>query len=376
MKKFIILLFLILSIPFILTGCYDSKSIENYYYAVALGIDSSDKANIKLSIQVATSDSSDSGSSSQSSQSKIYSVDCDSLDVGISILNNYLSKEINLSHCSAIIFSEKIAKDGVGKFINTLANNPQIRPTANILICNKDSTDILENISDSGESFSSRYYEFVINSVDYTGYAPNSEFGRFFYNINNNLEPATANYILVKDKNIQSLGTAIFNSDKFIGTLSPLQSLAHLIVTGRLQESTISIPDPFDESSKLEILLQKNKSPSTDITLLNGTPYIKTKAHLTGKIVSAPHYYNYNSRENLDVIKNELNNYIKDLIDDYYYIIIKKYNADVANLCDKISSQYLTKEEFDKINWNKIYKDSFYTVEVDSIISTSLFTGE
>ncbi len=376
MKKIIVLCILILFIPFLLTGCYDATSIEKYHYPVAMAIDSSDKSNLKLSIQVATYGSSESSSTSQSTTTQIYSVDCETIGLGINIINNYISKEINLSHCSAIIFSEKVAKKGIGTYINTLANNPQIRPTANILISNTDAIDVLENISNSGEEFSSRYYEFVINSTNYTGFGPSSEFGRFFYNINNNLEPAIANHIIVNDKIVQSSGIALFDGDKFTYTLNPLQGLAHQIVTGRLKESTILIPDPFNDSEQMEILIQKSESPSTDITLINGTPYINTKISLTGKVKSASHHYNYNSTENLELIENELNNYVKNLINDYYYNIIKIYNSDLGNLCDKISNQYLTKEEFDKINWKQIYKDSFYTVEVNSNISTSLFTKE
>ena len=214
MRKIFILCILILCIPFCLTGCYDATSIEKYHYAVALAIDSSEKSNIKLSLQVATSG--DSGSStSQSTTAQIFSVDCETIDVGINIINNYLSKKINLSHCSALIFSEEIAKKGIGTYINTLANNPQIRPTANILISNTNAIEVLENVSNSGETYSSRYYEFVINSTDYTGYAPNSELGRFFYNINNKLEPATANHIIVEDNilrhNSLKLSSLIFS---------------------------------------------------------------------------------------------------------------------------------------------------------------------
>ena len=39
----------------------------------------------------------------------------------------------------------------------------------------------LEKVSSSGESFSSRLYEFIINSTDYTGYSIISNLGDFFY---------------------------------------------------------------------------------------------------------------------------------------------------------------------------------------------------
>ena len=142
---------------FCLTGCSNSdENLENHYYAMAIGIDSLEsESGIKLSVQIATSseDSSGDSSSSQSNSSNIYSVPCLSIDSGISILNNFLSKKINFSHCSAIIFSEDISKTGIKTYIGALGNNPEIRPTCNIIISNKTSLEALEKISNSSETF-------------------------------------------------------------------------------------------------------------------------------------------------------------------------------------------------------------------------------
>ena len=104
-----IILFLLL---FTLTGCYDASSIEDCYYVVALGIDLTQNNLYNISIQIAKNknNSSSSSDSSQSSSYKIYSVEAETIESGITILNNYLNKKINLSHCSAIVFSEDLAR--------------------------------------------------------------------------------------------------------------------------------------------------------------------------------------------------------------------------------------------------------------------------
>ena len=92
---FLYILFAIILL-FLLTGCYDATSVENLYYAVAIGIDSIDNSdNINLSVQIAQNSSS-SGDTNQSTEQKIYKVECVSIDSGINILNNYLSKEVVL----------------------------------------------------------------------------------------------------------------------------------------------------------------------------------------------------------------------------------------------------------------------------------------
>ena len=372
MKKFIFLTFLLVFISLFLTGCYDAVSLEKYYYAIALGIDTSDSAKLKLIIQVASSNSSSESSTSQSTTTEIFSVDCDSINLGLNIINNYLSKKINLSHCSAIIFSEEISKQGVKDYINALANNPEIRPDCHILICNSKAIDILENVSKSGEQFSSRYYDFVINSVEFTGYASQSEFGQFFYAINNSSKTPIANYINFDKEIIQSVGIAIFRNDKFEHHLDSLNSLAHLIVSNRLKETVISIENPLDQTTNIDIKLKFGKSKTkNNIKLINGKPFISTNITVTGKIINMPYFID---NENLKLIENSLNIYLKNVIENYYYTIIKKYNLDLANYSDILASKYLTIHRFNKINWEQIYKDSFYTVYVNSILYTSLYT--
>lgn len=167
---------LLISILFVLTGCESNKNIENYYYVVAIGLDTASNNQLTLTVQIATSsDDSSSSDSSQSTTSSIYSVECSSINSGISILDNFLSKKLNFSHCSAIIFSEELAKLGIEQYINTFSNSFEIRPNSQIIISNTSSKEALECISNSSEPFSAKLYEFIINSVEYTGYSIDPE---------------------------------------------------------------------------------------------------------------------------------------------------------------------------------------------------------
>ena len=222
-KKYISFSCILIILLFTLTGCYDSNGIENFYYIVAIGIDKADNNLISLSIQIAKTGNSSDAATSQSSEYKIYTVDCESIETGINILNNYLNKKINLSHCSAIVFSEEIAREGVKSYINILGNDTEIRPSCNILISSGTAYDVLDKVSNSGESFSSRLYEYILHSVDYTGYTIDSTFSNFFTSINDKQTQSLAIYTVVNDDTIQNSGAAVFNDDVMLGTLSPLQ---------------------------------------------------------------------------------------------------------------------------------------------------------
>ena len=94
------------------SASYTSRSMENLAYVLALGIDVGEKSKIKVSAQFTKSAAfSPSGGSSEDTNNVILvSGEADSIFSALNLLNSYIGKEINLSHCSIIIFSEEFAK--------------------------------------------------------------------------------------------------------------------------------------------------------------------------------------------------------------------------------------------------------------------------
>lgn len=170
---------------FLLSGCYDAKGIETLAYAVAIGIDKGENNTIRLTLQFAVPTSSDSSSSSsaQTSNSTVIYVDCSTIDSGISLINSYLSKKVNLSHCKAIVISEVLAYEGISEYIYTLVNNVEVRPDCYIVISRCDAYDFLNNSTPTLESVSARYYELILNSSEYTGFTETIYLSNFYRNI-------------------------------------------------------------------------------------------------------------------------------------------------------------------------------------------------
>ena len=107
--------FLILLVIFIngFASSYTAHDISNLSYVLALGIDVGEKAKMKISMQFSKTGvfSSGEGSSSEDSENIVLvSCEADSIFSGINLLNSYVGKEINLSHCSLVVFSEEFAK--------------------------------------------------------------------------------------------------------------------------------------------------------------------------------------------------------------------------------------------------------------------------
>ena len=70
------------------------------------------KISFQLSIPSANGSSGSSSggdSSSDSSDTVIDTIECTSVESGISLANGYVSKKINLAHCKVLVISEEVA---------------------------------------------------------------------------------------------------------------------------------------------------------------------------------------------------------------------------------------------------------------------------
>lgn len=376
-KKIIAFATILTVLLFTLTGCYDSTGIEDFYYIVALGIDKSENGLIRLNVQNAKPSSSSDSSSSQSNEYKIYTVECESIESGINILNNYLNKKINLSHCSAIVFSEEVAKSGVKNYINILGNDTEIRPDCNLIVSSKDSSDVLDKVSNSGEGFSSRLYEYILNSVDYTGYTIDSTFNSFFSTLNSNQAQASAIYSVADDDTVQNAGAAVFKDDVMVGTISPLLTIAHLMIKDDLDSCMISIESPFNKTDIIDLNLRKNTKAMIDVNLINNTPFISIQFSVEGSINSSGEDFNYTILDNIKAVEQSANEYLEGLLKEYLYMISKEYDSDIVGFGGMLASKFPTADEYEKIHWDEIFKDAYFEINVDtSITSSHLFNKE
>ncbi len=376
-KKYIAFALILLSLLFTLTGCYDSNGIENFYYIVAIGIDKGENDLIRLSVQNAKSSTSSDSSTSQSSDYKIYTVECESIESGINILNNYLNKKINLSHCSAIVFSEEIAKQGVKNYISILGNDTEIRPSCNLMVSSKCACDVLEKVTNSGEGFSSRLYEYILNSVDYTGYTINSTFNSFFSTLNNEQAQPLAIYAVVEEDTVQNTGAAVFKDDIMVGTISPPQTIAHSIIKNELDSCMISIESPFNKHDVIDLNLKKTTKPEIDIQLINHTPYITIDFSIEGSINSSGENFDYTLVDNIRKIELAANEYLESLLEEYLYTISKEFNSDIIGFGGMLASHFLTADEYNQVHWREIFRDSYFEIHANtSITSSHLFNKE
>lgn len=399
-KKIIALILISIFSLFTLTGCkYENNSIENLAYVIALGIDKGEDNLLKLSFQFATP-SSDSGSSGSSgSDITTTTVECSSISSGFNLMNSYISKKLNLSHCKVIIFSEELAAIGITEEVQTLINKIQIRPDSSIIISKCSASDFIENAKPNLMTLIARYYEIIVTSGKYTGYYYNSTLENFYSSLEESLVEATAmlggvnvkqlhyidkdiNYIdldssyvagtsLVEDENlIQLMGTAVFKDGKLVGELNGQETISHLIVTNKLDQCIISIPDPFYSDNLISVSISLNNT-NNKVEFVNNAPYITVDTSIEAYILTYSDASNYGTEEALGIIEKYINSYLATHISSYLYKTAKEFNSDIAGFGKKVISKYTNINKWNESNWSNNYKNAFFHVNVSTDLEGS-----
>ena len=171
-----IISFIILLLIFIgaFSSSYSYQNMFNLAYVLAIGVDTGEKAKMKVSLQFTKSSSfSPQNSSEDSNNIVLVSAEADSIFSGINLLNSYIGKEINLSHCNLVVFSEEFAKEGISSQIYSLINNEKFRPTTNLIISSCDAYEYLNNIKPNLEKLTTNYYDTFSLTNKFTGYFSN-----------------------------------------------------------------------------------------------------------------------------------------------------------------------------------------------------------
>lgn len=405
-KKSLSLFLIITVLMFSLSGCYNSQNIDHLAYVVAIGFDMGENNKLRLSFQISIpSNSSEGGSSSQSDSSIVTSIECASFDSGVNILNSYLSKESNLSHCKIIVFSEDFANHGISETLFTLMNKIDVRPDCNVLVSRCSAEYFLNNSKPMLEKLSARYYEVAPTSSEYTALTENVTLSQFFSDytdtfrssfailggINSenthstNLGESTseidasnkADETLIHGKpNIENIGLAVFYKDKLVGELTGLETICHQIICDCLDTCVINIPSPFEDGQTISLKLRLVNNTKNKVDIVNGAPFITSNVSLEARILSMDENSKYLTMENISLLEKSANFYLTTKLYEYLYKVSKDFKSDIDGFGKHVVKNFLTMEEWENYNWLENFKNSFFDVKVETKVKSGYILME
>lgn len=387
---------IIVLLIFSLSGCYSVQSIDDLTYVIALGIDKGKNNTLALTVQFTFPTSSESASG-EAAPTIVNTVECASINSGITLLNSYTSKEINLSHCKIIVFSEELAVSGIGEEIFTLSNQVEIRPDSNIIISKSTAKEYIENSKPELENLVAKYYELNLFSQEYAGFTENISISNFFNKLNttsieptailgngNKLNLPSSNNskdeldivagelpITEYERESENLGIAVFKDDKMVGELTAIETMLHLILTNNFESGIITLNHPLKENSTIDIALYSHKDTNIDTKLVNGSPFASIEVFLNSRLLSVDKNSGDFDADEIKELESLINSYLENAILNYLYKTSKEFESDIDGIGQSLLTKFKNSKEWNNYNWPQNYKNTFFKVHVNTNIKSS-----
>ena len=417
--KFFKILFIVITIIAIIWGfssSYSSHNIDNIVHVVAIGIDKYDDSedNMKVSFQFVNLSSSDEGSSGGEASTVITSIITTTINEAINLMNSYIGKELNFSHCKVIVFSKDFAEKGIYTEICTMVNNEEIRPSTNIVISTSDANTYLKNSNPNIEKLVTNYYDTFELTSNFTGYSDDTTIGSFYNELfgassastailgrtfkkvsNSSLQDEQDNNSSTKEnstssqndtgdafleisgkRGTQNVGIAVFNEDKYIGQLSEIDSICHLLVTNNVSSFVLSVPLDNSLNNSLDLNFSPSHNTEIKVTTSSDTPSISVSVYCNAKILTSNKDSDYSNYKTLENISEKAQLFLKEQIESYLNKTSKELKSDIAGFGNRAKINFLTIPDWNNYNWVSKYAYTNFSVNVDvNVTSSLLFSG-
>lgn len=470
-RKVLKIIFIIVVIVVFIWGFSDSykaHTIDNIVHVVAIGVDKCDDGqnNMKVSFQFVNMSSSGKESSGGEASTVVTSISTTTINKAINLMNSYIGKELNFSHCKVIVFSEDFAKEGISTEICTLVNDEEIRPSTNIVVSTSDANTYLKNSNPNIEKLVTNYYDTFELTSNFTGYSDDTTIGKFYNKLFNFSSANTAilgrtfkkvsesesgeqnsssgstsqgsnqgasgngsqsrdqgtsgggsqgsgqgdsggegNYSSEGNQNAengkntsgsteqndsssssleisgqrgtQNVGIAVFKDAKYVGQLSEMDSICHLLITNNVDSFIISIPMEGYPDNLLDLNVSALRGTKIKVDTSSDSPKISVSAYCEGKILTVDKDSDYVDSKILKDISSKASEFLKQHIEDYLNKTSKKFKADITGFSNYALSNFLTTKDWENYSWASKYENANFTVKVDfGITSSLLFSGD
>jgi spore germination protein KC len=412
-KLSFIICFMLLPI-LLFTGCTaDSKEIDDQVYTLVIGADKAVSNKVRVTVQFPTYKSGG-GEGSGSTQKKgsgggegnkeetgevsgtiVETVEAPTLLEAIDLLNTSTSRRISLVQTKEIIFSEELAKEGIGRYLEPIARFRETRRTMQIVVCRGNAEDFIkESKTLIGDSLA-KAMELILAESGNTGFFPHVTFHDFYAGMLNPYTMAYAAYAGLNDfSKLQPLGreeksplnteydelpgeiprkgdlkreffgTAVFDGKKMVGSLSASETRYFLMVKGDFKRGIISIADKENSDLAIPLDVRLGRKPKIKAHFENGVPVIDLKLVIESDLGAIQSRENYEKLSKINDLNRQIETYIRNGVVRTIEKTQKEWGTDIFGFGGYVARSFSTVPEFEKYNWLAHYRDAKINVDV------------
>jgi len=366
MYKRIKIFALLIVIPFILCGCWDEVLVEKTGFLTIIGIERAPQGNLNVTYVMPVIDP-----DITSVKSEVLDTETNLLRIATENLNRRSGKQIMAGKLQLVLYSKEFAGEGRIADINTLfERDPSDAILAWVVIVDGSPRNLIHQTEDNNltdKPKSTIYLDALLERAVNT--ASINETRVFNYDLIS-MAPGidnTAPLIKITDKSIEVKGSALFSSEKMVGTINAQDSGLLIAMTktlkGKKYTYNASIPssakETYSEKQNSAIQLSQN-SKKINISIKNNKPVVDIYLDFFGY---ADEYKWDHLNDEKEVKK--LNDHVQEQIQkDCQKLIgyMQSIESDPIGIGDMVRAKH--NSYFKKVDWHTAYKKAKITVHV------------
>lgn len=158
----------------------------------------------------------------------------------------------------------------------------------------------------------------------------------------------------------------------WFGEVTAIDSLCHLLIINKLQSANISIPNPYNQNSSIDLLISREKPTKCKVEFINNSPFISIDCNIEARVQTVSGNSTSLDNFNIETIEKEINLYLKNKLYDYLYKTSLEFNSDCCGFGKYAITNFLLAKDWNNYNWMNNYRNSIFKVNVNSSLKSGL----
>ncbi|MEC0229412.1 Ger(x)C family spore germination protein [Paenibacillus alba] len=282
------------------SGCWSRKELNSLSIAQGIGIDLEDNQYV-LTVQIVNPGSFVKQQESMNTSIVVYSAKGATLNEAVRRLSASVARKIFFAHIRIVVFSERVAKQGIAKPLDFLMRDNEIRSDFNVVIARDSTAKEVLSVLTPLEKIPSNY---LFNALEVANKEWSHVVSVKMDEVANNIlgegmDPVLSGVRILGDKtkgketaNLQlsapsvkfeHAGIGVLKKDKLVGWLDENESRGYSLLTDRVQRTALHIPCPSGGKLGIDISHVHTQMRSK---VTNNNPEIWVDSSVKGNISS------------------------------------------------------------------------------------------
>jgi spore germination protein KC len=348
----------------LLGGCWDRREVNDVAFVMGTGLDK-EGDQYRITMQIALpgqlGSSGSTGGGGGTSGTKSYYLESrtgPSFRGASSEEQRGVSRTLNFSHRRVLLFSEELARQGIGSMMDVLARIPQNRLSSLVVVTKGKALDVLQ-----ADAPIEQYPAEMVRELNYS-YMKKPRSIKLLMNsiLLEGIDPIVPVMSIVKngppdlkDKktNIQVDGLAVFRKDRLTGIIDDHLSRFLLLGMDQGKDTEIFVTPPRGKGY-LSVHLIEN---SVQIKPYIRGDDIRMTIHINcnGNVKENETNFDISNEENLKWLEQQVAEKIKQDLGEAVRVVQQKYRSDVLGLGRVIITNLPGEWERIKPRWDQLY---------------------